>query len=206
MKRYFTLADSFHQAPTILPSFPLSLSFSFSLLPSPFHSLLKCRWLFFLPSFVVLPSVSPPFRFGSSGVLASFSAHRLPSARTAVQTQRPESIFSLHRRNWKVTTNIWPDALKARTVPWKNRRLFTIDYRRSIFCREIGHRLPYRTSFLVKYFSRETSTPPSLLLRIIRFGKRYAIFLTFFDLGAERCYEFLFWQWMQNTINHHVIN
>lgn len=48
-----------------------------------------------------------------------------------------ESIFSLHRRNWKVTTNIWPDALKARNVPWKNRGLFTIDYLRSIFCRGI---------------------------------------------------------------------
>lgn len=51
-----------------------------------------------------------------------------------------ESIFSLHRRNWKVTTNIWPDALKARNVPWKNRGLFTIDYLRSIFCRGIGRK------------------------------------------------------------------
>lgn len=51
-----------------------------------------------------------------------------------------ESIFSLHRRNWKVITNIWPDALKARNVPWKNRGLFTIDYLRSIFCRGIGRK------------------------------------------------------------------
>lgn len=72
------------------------------------------------------------------------------------------------RRNWKVTTNICPDALKARNVPWKNCGLFTIDYRRSIFCREIGHRLPCRTSSLLKYLLYESYRPPGYFCASVR--------------------------------------